>query len=170
MCAMLVREYRSCTCAGSNPVSAEGQTARSVRRACCARSAAPLSAAAGVSRKSRRSIRSASRSAGGVVDVDVLEEVARERVPAITYEPGLIQVVDVAVSMHLVGHVGDEEPFHFTDRRLALGAIGQLALQVVEVVVCGEPEAGVVATADVAAVSQSEEVVRIRPGGRPPQP
>jgi hypothetical protein len=68
------------------------------------------------------------------VDVDVLEEISSEGMPAITDEPELIQVVDVAMPMHLVGHVGDETA-SFTDRRLALGAIGQLALQVVEVVV-----------------------------------
>ena len=114
----------------------EGDAQRLDCRPAVARAAEQAaSAAAGVSRKSRRRIRGQPSGDAESVDVDVLEEVARERMAAIADQPGLCQVVDVAMAVHLVGHVDDKEPLHLADRRVTLGAIGQLALQVVERVV-----------------------------------
>src|SRR5512137_56227 len=87
------------------------------------------------------------------VDIDVLEEVPRERVPAIADQPRVRHVVAVAVAVDLVRHVDVEDTLHLADRGGPLGAIRQLALAFVQAVVLRQAKARDVGAADVAAVS-----------------
>src|SRR5512138_1515128 len=101
MCVMIWLEYRSCTCAGSNPVSGDGKATRSVRSAGAVAERAARVAEAPAARKRRRSIGSGAAAAGGI-DVDVFEEVAAVRMAAVAHQPRMHHVVDEAVSVHLV--------------------------------------------------------------------
>src|SRR4029453_15208979 len=168
MCPVTAREYVSCSCTGSKPVSATAKATRKVLAAPASARTRRASAAAGVSRNSRRCIRGSSGfRASRVVDVDVLEEVACKRMAPIAEQPWMRDIVDIAVPVNLVRHVDDEQPLHLTDDRVAFRTIGNLSLLVVEPVVLGLNEACVVGAADVLAGAECEEGIRIRPGGRP---
>src|SRR5215469_9169115 len=74
------------------------------------------------------------------IDIDIGPEVTLIEILVVADQPGLRDVGEDAVRLHLVRHVGHDEALHLRHHRIALRAVRHRVLLLIEPVVLGQVE------------------------------